>query len=147
MSIYTGISVVKWRCHGRYSRMVWWIFCQPPIGNLWRKAHYGSAIGRNCVSIWRNFGLPPLIALIGIQLGVELSQAKSSFTRLELGLSWIRKTWAWLIIYHRLCLKARLDLHKSLAWPTSLSKSLLKDVFDQLIVLKPNEILTKKRNL
>jgi len=51
---------------------------------------------------------------------------------------------SWLITCHRLFLKAWLGLHKSLAWPTSIFKSLFKDVFNQLIILKPSEILTKK---
>ena len=42
-------------------------------------------------------------------------------------------------------LKTRLGLHESLAWPTNLFKSLLKDVFDQLIILKHSKILTKKK--
>ena len=84
------------------------------------------------------------IHVIIYTLGVDMSQIKPNFTRLELGLSWIRKAWAWLITYHRLFLEARLGLHKSLVWPTSLFKSLLKDIFNQLIVLKPSEILTKK---
>jgi len=34
-------------------------FLPNAIGNLRREAHNGSAIGRNGVLIWRNFGLPP----------------------------------------------------------------------------------------
>ena len=41
-------------------------FLPTTIGNLRRKAHYGSAIGHNGVFIWQNFGLPPPITLIKI---------------------------------------------------------------------------------
>ena len=56
-----------------------------------------------------------------------MSQAKPNFTRLELGLNL-----AW-VEYVRLKL--------------SLFKSMLKYVSNQLIILKPSEILTKKRNV